>query len=509
MCRAAIIGSMLKPVTFGITNRSAGVFPEKTGRVLVFGLLIAIATGAFGCSPPEHGFDRIVFVSIDTLRADHLGAYGYPRRISSFIDELASRGTLFERAYASMSTTAPSHATMFTGLHPIQHGVRRNGDRLSDEASTLAERLAARGFSTAGFSGSRAHFRAGNLDQGFGYFEEPPDTPCLLYQPADQTLRAAWVWLQRQPNDRPLFLMLHLFDVHHPWNPPEIHRREVARGSAETDFDPDYWISTQRIPLDFYSHQAEQMRATIDSYDAEIRFVDFELRRFATAFAAWAGGATTLWIVTADHGEGLGNHNWLFHGKHIYDEQVRVPLIFYASDHRFANRRVEEIVQHVDLLATVLELAAGRPPEDTNSVQAAPSTGRSLVPLLQGLSQPGTAHGNAFIQRRSFDPNPEADARASRGEIRADNRYEAGDTYAWVEADWKLIHRTIGRDELFDLKADPYEARNLAGEQPERLALMRAALDERISELAATAPESAPRVDPATQEQLEALGYLP
>jgi arylsulfatase A-like enzyme len=501
---------MLLPITGWIARRSSRDPVAKQACVLACGWLIALATAAVGCFQPEGRFDRIVLVSIDTLRSDHLGAYGYPRPVSGFIDELARDGVLFERAYASMSTTSPSHATMFTGLHPIQHGVRRNGDQLSDEATTLAELLSARGFSTAGFSGSRAHFLAGNLDQGFGYFEEPPNTPGAMYQPADQTLQAARTWLRSQPKARPLFLVLHLFDVHHPWNAPEFHRREVVRESAEADFDPDYWISNQHIPLDFYSRRVDQMRATIDAYDAEIRFVDSELRHFASDFAAWAGGGTTLWIVTADHGEGLGNHDWLFHGKHIYDEQVRVPLIFYASDNRFANRRVEEIVQHTDLLATVLDLAAAPSAgDDAESAHRASSPGRSLVALLQGASPSGERRASAFIQRRSFDPNPEADARASLGEVRADNRYESGDTYAWVEAGWKLIHRTIGSDELFDLEADPYETRNLAGEQRERVAQMRAVLDERIRELAENALGVAPRVGPEAQERLEALGYLP
>jgi arylsulfatase A-like enzyme len=331
---------------------------------------------------------------------------------------LADDGAVFERAYASMSTTGPSHASIFTGLHPIQHRVKRNGQRLTDEWMTIAEMLAARGFSTAGFSGTRVHFRAGNLDQGFAHFDEPPTSFRAPYQPADQTLQAARTWLLSQPNDRPLFLFLHLFDVHHPWNPPENHRREVARRSEEVGFRPSYWSRTQRIPIDFYADQIGQMRATIDSYDAEIHFADIELRRFAEDFAAWSDGGTTLWILTSDHGEGPGNHNWMFHGKHIYDEQVRVPLIFHASDRRYAHRRIEEIVQHVDLLPTILEIASMPSPSpgarNPRSADAAPRAGRSLVALLQGASQPTVGTRGAFIQRRSFDPNPAADARASR-----------------------------------------------------------------------------------------------
>jgi len=476
---------------------------------------MACAIAAIGCSAPAPPFERIVFVSIDTLRADHLGSYGYTRPISPFIDRTAAAGVLFERAYASMPTTVPSHATMFTGLPPILHGVLRNGRRLADERITLAERLAARGFVTAGFSGTRAHFSASNLDQGFSHFDERPRGVGGVYRPADQTLQAARDWLRDQPNDRPLFLLLHLFDVHHPWDPPEVHLREVVRLSKEAGFDLNYWTHAQHIPLEFYSNRVEKMRRTIDAYDAEIHFCDAELGRFADDFAAWADGQPTLWIVTSDHGEGLGNHDWLFHGKHIYDEQVHVPLIVYASDHRFAPRRVDSIVRHVDLMPTILELASGANgarSEATAPVEDDVQTGRSLASWLRGSTpEPSGASANrtALIQRRSFDPNPAADARAQREGLSPDNRYEPGQTFGWIDSHWKLIHRTIGEDELFDVASDPYETRNLATEQPQQLARMRSALDAKLAELEPRAPAAAAAVSAETRRRLDALGYLP
>ncbi len=481
-------------------------------RTAIGALVLVCAAALCGCSEPDDRFDRIVFVSIDTLRADHLGTYGYPRSISPFIDRMAEDGAVFERAFASMPTTGPSHATMFTGLHPIQHGVFRNGRRLDDDSTTLAELVSKRGFDTAGFSGTRAHFRAGNLDQGFDHFDEPPVSAGGLYRAADETLQAASTWLRTQPNDRPLFLMLHLFDVHHPWNPPEEHRRQVAGRSLAVGFEASYWNQTHQIPIDFYSDQVDQMRTTIDAYDAEIHFADAELSRFATDFAKWADDQTTLWIITSDHGEGLGNHGWLFHGKHIYNEQVRVPLIFYSTDRRFAGRRIKPIVQHVDLLPTLLDLAAdpsSPTPEDNRPEATDAHSGRSLVALLQGAPNDAVDSPGALIQRRRFDPNPDADARALRGELHPDNRYEPGDTYGWIQGDWKFIHRTMGTDELFDLASDPYEMQNLASPHAERVQRMKSSLDARLAELKPATQPTAPPVSSETQTRLEALGYLP
>lgn len=462
------------------------------------------------CSPSDpqasaHGdppmFRRIVLISIDTLRADHLGAYGYPRPVSPFIDSLASRGVVFERAHASMATTTPSHATMFTGLHPIQHGVLRNGRRVSDDARTLAEHLTERGYRTAGFSSTRSHFGRTNLAQGFGHFDEvsPEDGH---RRGADATVDAALAWLADPAVDDPLFLFVHLYDVHHPWEPPDADREQAAIWPAGSG--PEYWSQVQFIPPDFYPEGPERLHRSLDAYDGEIHFVDRQLRRIEQALAA-RPDAPTLWIVTADHGEGLGNHDWLFHGKHIYQEQIRVPLIVHASDGRFPSRRVRDVVGHVDLFPTLLELVPpAAPAQSADPVPDRP--GRSLVPALLGTDAGSV---QAFAQRRQFDPDPVSDARAARGELPSDHRYEPGETYALVVDDWKLIHRTRGADELFDLAADPYETDNRIEREPERARELMQELRRQLDRFDSQRAQPAEPVDPETAESLEALGYLP
>jgi arylsulfatase A-like enzyme len=441
-------------------------------------------------------FDRIVLVSIDTLRADHLGAYGYPRDTSPFLDELARKGVVFDRAYAATSTTAPSHATMFTSLYPAQHRLLQNGLRLRDNFLTLAELVSARGFATAGFVSTQVHFAASNLQQGFATLDEPRLRGGQHYRDADRTVDAARKWLSDLDAGSRFLLFVHLYDVHPPMRPPERHLEALALASREERrFLTHFLTQSHRVPLDFYGNSADDMLEAITDYDAELRFADAELRRLFEAFRALDLDRRTLWIITSDHGEGLGNHHWPHHGRHIYEEQVRVPLIFYSAEPPLEPRRVPGLVEHVDLLPTIASLV-GDP--DALAAQPRPVQGRSLAPVLYGHPLDPTERA-AFVQRRSFEVSDAPHARRRRG-------YELGSKYALVGPRWKYIYRTIGGDELYDLSADPYETQDLAARHPEQRAQMKARLLERVEEL--SADFEAERVDPQTIERLEELGYV-
>ncbi len=467
---------------------------------------IAALLAVLACGPAAEPraplpWERIVLVSIDTLRADRLGAYGYPRDTSPFLDELARGGVLFERAYAPMATTAPSHASMFTSLYPVQHGVVKNGLVLDDRFPTLAELLATRGFTAAGFVSTNVHFASGGLDRGFAVFDEPAPGAYEKYRPAAATVDAALAWLADRPADERLFVLVHLFDPHAPWRPPTLHREALEpAGEDERRALLRFWIREQHVPLRFFRRGAEGLFRAQSLYDAEVRFADAELRRLHDGFARAGLAEGTLWILTSDHGEGLGNHQFMHHGRHLYDEQVRVPLVFHAVAPPLEPRRVAAIVEHVDLLPTLAELTGGPPPPD------AALEGRSLAPLLRGEDDGAPADRAAFVQRRAFalPDRPSDQARGFRG-------FELGEKFALVERRWKYLHRSIGSDELYDLAADPYETRNLAGAKPEEAARMQARLRARRAELEAArgGEPSARAVDAETRAELEALGYAP
>jgi arylsulfatase A-like enzyme len=477
-----------------------------TRWTLRIGALLAaiLVSSSTGCGDPparqpalDLPFDRIVLVSIDTLRADHLGAYGYPRDTSAFLDELARKGVLFERAYAAMATTAPSHATIFTSLYPLQHRLLQNGLKLRDDFLTLAELVSERGFIAAGFVSTGVHFAASNLQQGFATLDEPSLSRRQNYRPADQTIDAALEWLRDLDSDARLFLFVHLYDVHTPLQPPARHLDALAPASEEERESFTRFLTQQHdVLLGSYRNSREAMLKTITAYDAEIRFVDAELRRLFETSKALGLDRRTLWIITSDHGEGLGNHLWLDHGRHIYEEQIRVPLIFYSTEQPPEPRRIPDLVEHVDLLPTIASLVGH---SDALAAQPRPIQGRSLAPVLDGDPLAETERA-AFIQRRSYEVSDAPYAQHRRG-------YELGNKYALVEERWKYIYRTIGADELYDLSSDPNEMLSLAGSiQEQRRQQMRKRLLERVEEL--RGDFEAERVDPETIEKLEALGYL-
>ncbi|MGH0031398.1 MAG: sulfatase [Myxococcota bacterium] len=459
----------------------------RTAAVLLLGATLLAACGSGRPAAPT--WDRVVFVTLDTLRADHLGAYGYPRPTSPFLDSLAERGVVFERAYAPMSTTAPSHATMFTGLYPLQHGIERNGQRLPDGVGTLAQQLRGAGVTTAAFVSTRVHFQPAGLHRGFRVFDRPPREPRRPYRPANETVEAARRWLAACGSCERLFLWIHLFDVHDPHQAPAEHREALAVAPSDVARLADFYTGERGVPADYLPSRA--LVEAMAAYDAEIRFADQELSRLYETVSARLPDPV-LWIVTADHGEGLGNHGWRGHGKHIYEEQVRVPLIVHASDGSLVPGRVDGLVEHTDVLPSVLELmvegAAARPAAE----------GRSFVPALAAAP---LAPRTAFVQRRTY---------AQDGPSTRETGWEPGLKFALVEPRWKFVHHTAGGEELFDLERDPYELDDRIHEEGAVAARLREALQARLAAVSEgrVVPESAATVDEDTLRQLEELGYV-
>jgi arylsulfatase A-like enzyme/Flp pilus assembly protein TadD len=318
-------------------------------------LAVALASWATGCAPAEDAAlrDRVdrarlgklapagaaagfnlLLITVDTLRADRLGCYGYPQAETPVIDRLSRPGILFDSATAAAPITLPSHATIMTGLHVPTHGVRNNGTfRLADEHRTLAEELRDRGYQTAAFVGAYVldgHF---GLDQGFEVYDDevnPAQDAArqteFSERPADRVSDAALAWLAgASVKPEPFFAWLHYFDPHAPYWPPEAFARRF----------PD------RL------------------YDGEISFTDEQLGRIIGFLEKHALRERTLVVLTADHGESLGEHGEETHALLIYDATVRVPLILscpalFASDFAYG----AGAVGLVDLFPTLLHLLA-------------------------------------------------------------------------------------------------------------------------------------------------------
>jgi len=466
---------------------SLGKACPSRGAVLSAGAsLLAAALGlcAAGCGGRPPAYDNLVFVTIDTLRADHLGLYGYPRPTSPFLDQLGREGVVFWQAVAASSHTAPSHATMLTSLYPEQHQVLVNGNELRPDVPGLAALARDQGIETAAFVSVRFLEK---LRTGFDAMDA--DVPeGEVFRTADATVSRAVDWLRGRDRARRFVLWVHVYDPHQhvaSTRMPEPHYARMREDAARRGDELLHFLRQEQ------GYPREWVGESIDRYDAQIAFVDEELRRLFAAVSESAPGGRTLRVVTADHGEGLGNHGHEGHGRNLYNEQLRTPLIVHGDRGRLRPAVVTRLVRHVDLLPTLGELLG------LGIADGLRLEGRSLVPLLEARTA-DLAVEPAFAQRRPAD----------RRRLRAG--WDPGVKLAAQDGGHKYVYRSEGGDEFYDLRHDPYELRNLIGtEHPEKqrlrewlLGKYQALVEDRRTEAAA------PDVDPRLLEDLEALGYI-
>jgi arylsulfatase A-like enzyme/tetratricopeptide (TPR) repeat protein len=390
---------------------------------------------------------NVLLVTIDTLRADHLGCYGRAGASTPVLDALARRGARFETAIAHVPLTTPSHASILTGLTPLRHGVRDNGDFvLPDGIPSVAEAFRDAGYRTAAFVSAFPLDRRFGLTRGFDVYDDRMPhggdrrRAAYVERPAAQTTAAARAWVEAGPPS-PWFLWVHYFDPHSPYEPPpDLAARFAGR-----------------------------------AYDGEIAFVDAQLGTLLAFLDTKRLFAGTLVLVTADHGEALGEHGEETHGVLVYDATLRVPWIM-AGPGVPAGAVPTVVARGIDVAPTLLELAGAIPAR-------AAMEGRSLAPALRG-------------QAMSDEP-------AYAESLFARLRLGWAPLHAWRDARFKLIDAP--RPELYALDTDPGEARNRSTQQPDVAEGMRRALRAALS---SRPPDAAADPGPDAAERLRALGYL-
>ncbi len=351
-------------------------------KVAAWSALVLLAA----CGPaaetvrPEPPLRNVLLVTIDTLRADYVHAYGFQQETTPQIDALAARGVLFENAVAASSVTAPSHATIMTSRYPREHsiGVVNGGSRL-EGGETLAERFGDAGYDTAAFVGNIVLRPLIGLDRGFALYDaelpsREPNRPRYFERNAEATSLAAIDWLRRPRDDTPFFLWVHYQDPHGPYTPPSPYLdafREVA-GVRAGPLEPlDRHSGVGGIPyyqkLDGVDRAAEYARR----YAAEIAYADHWIGRLLEAAEEAGAGRGTVVLLTADHGESLGEDGFYFqHGHATTPELARSPFVLAAPGVRPARRR--EAVHHVDVMPTLLELAGLPVPAEASGLSLAP-----------------------------------------------------------------------------------------------------------------------------------------
>lgn len=430
-----------------------GTFPTLT----TFGLLLI--PWIFGCSAEDSGAmsaarPNVLLITVDTLRADHLGIHGYGRATSPRIDEFASQAIVFENAQAAASWTLPGLASIMTSRFSSGHGCWDSTTALSSSTTTLATILRDEGYDTACVVSHLFLTQRFGLQQGFTHFDDELDFPNVHPHENRSSPRVSargTRWLEQKvgvSDGLPWFLWLHYFDPHDTY-------------------------------LEHAGHsEAFEAENEVDLYDGEIHYTDYYIGEVLDALSRTGQDQNTIVILTADHGEEFRDHGGLKHGRTLYREQLHVPLVIALPEGQ--PRRVPDLVRTVDIVPTVLDLVEGPRLSDQD--------GQSLLSLMNG------------------EPHEPLPALAEL-RLRKHAHYDA-----LVQGNWKLIvDARTDEAQLFDLATDPTEQENLAASQAARVSELRQEMRRMIessSRRSGSSPANRLEHSPAELEVLRDLGYV-
>jgi arylsulfatase A-like enzyme len=427
---------------------------------------------------------NVVLISIDSLRADHLGCYGYERDTSPAIDELASSGIVFESAISQAPWTLPSHASMFTSRYTKSHLLINVKRKLPPELPTIAKALKGLGYRTAAVVSGPYMRRILGLNAGFDRYDDSLaqagrlESHQMVTSPAIHDKAVAL--LEDLADHEPFFLFLHYWDAHYDYIPPP---------PFDSLFDPDYEgsIDASNYELGDEVHAGmapRDLQHIVALYDGEIRYVDLHIGLLLEELRHRRLDANTIVILTADHGDEFYEHGEKGHSHSVYNELMHVPLIIHTPD-LAGGQRVPTWVQSVDLFPTIMELVGG-------DAEGLGLQGRSLLPLCLG---------NEWEERPVF---------ADTTRFRRVKKADAEKAYAQcvLFGRYKLIHHRMTDlpDELYDLQVDPGEQHPLAD------ASTQADLQARLAEWESALPRARTvlneGVDADTMQWLKSLGYV-
>ncbi len=473
----------------------AAIPPDEEPRslpmpsMLRLACLIGVSLAALGLHPAR-GDDAprrpdIYLVTIDTLRADATQPYQADRR-TPHLQALVPASQVFEQAVAPMPLTRPSHFSMFTGLYPREHGVRNNTTDLPQDTPVLAEALAAAGYRTAGFVSVRHLSRGSGAERGFSTYA---DTRRVLYTKADLTVSRAARFIAEAPADEPVFVWIHTFDPHQPYEPPAAFQHDL-----DVELLGRYpRVKDEQLEEIARAHQGSIPKRFLEYvtslYHREAEYNDHRLGALLTWIGRERGLTDALVIVTSDHGECFEKGIYFGHARCLYEGAIRVPLLIKWPGNRVVGRS-SQLVGLVDLAPSILREAGLSPDWQTSgrAIQDLDDPERTLL-----IEHPDSNPRTPPIRDVAGDPvAPPVGDRAQVG---------------LVGPKWKYIRTGTSRHELYPMGPNPDERTNQAEDRPEERARWATALDAMLAAHPARNVEVAP-VDPALRRSLEALGYV-
>jgi len=425
--------------------------PPFRRLILTLTALTALQAAA---QTPAKPAPNVVLITIDTLRADHVGCYGYTKIKTPNIDGLAADGARFERAFAVVPVTLPSHTTMLTGTYPMLSGMHDfSANKLSSTQPTMASVLKQSGYATGAVIAAAVLDSRFGLNQGFDFYYDHFDFSRLneanldeMERPGNVVADVALDWVEKNWQKK-FFLWMHLYDPHYPYNPPEPYKHEYAA----------------------------------QPYDGEIAFADEQVGRLVRYLKEKGIYQNTVIVLAGDHGESLGEHGERTHGFFIYNSTMHVPLIIRVPDST-GGRTVSDTVSLVDLMPTVLGAVGIAVPTQVQ--------GKSLLARVRG-GESDTAERERDVYGETYLPRIHFNWSELRGAESA--------KYHFIDAP---------RPELYDLAKDPGEVHNLLAEKKAVAEEMQAKLAAMIRDYSA-GKELAEKtgLDPALMDRLKSLGY--
>ena len=528
-----VVAGVLLPAAMWLAAAAIGTRLARSPRAraaagLAAGIAILVSAERMQRHPPlrtpppasqaDARLPSVVVISLDTVRADRLSVYGYPRETSPLLARFAANATRYSRSASTSDMTLPSHASMFTGLYPLAHGAHfapphhPYGTRLSDEYTTLAEILSAAGYRTGGVTANPGYLGRGyNLSQGFQFWDDQRATPWVhtvppyfvraaivewlrgafpqqlreaAFRHADAINRSVFTYLDEiaQPARRtPFLLFVNYMDAHWPYQPPaRFHGIFEPHGSWLVT-PAAYKILEREVSSLERSITEPERRDLSLRYDESIAYLDSEVGRLLDRLDQLGVFDDALVIVTSDHGEAFGERNLVEHAVSVHSDQVNVPLLIKYP--RQTQARVDDrLASGVDILPTILDTI--------------------------GLPIPSGLHGQSLAEPATARPVI-SESYPSGVQIRWHSRFDRIER-SLILGSHKLIHSTRASSQLYDVMADPFERDDLAGSLPLLVQEREAALARWVSSISTGAPEptnEVEEIDPELKANLKALGY--
>lgn len=496
----------------------------RTAAALAAAALLVASCG--GGEKQQAPRPNVLWIVWDTVRADRLGVYGYDKPTTPFLDEWAKGARVYEDCISPGSWTVPSHASMFTGLLPSEHGAEWDSEVLGDELTTIAELLQGSGYQTFCWTANPHVSKIKNATQGFEVEQHPWDPETIerakqifaekleTFPPESEVRKrgaderqSAWVlkaaggladeglnaWLAQRDESRPYFAFLNYMEAHRPLiSPPEFREPFMTPEEVVASYAADIdWISTWSYCFGVTDLDPVRLDLLAKSYDAAIRELDALLRVLLAKLEASGALENTIVVLTSDHGEHLTEHHLLDHQYSVAQVLLRVPLIVHYPA-RFAPGRDARPVMSMDLFPTLLELAGVESP-------------RIGVGHARSLLDPARSRARISQYTRAF-PGPLKQARDKLPDVDV-SRHERP-LMAIVDRPWKLVEEVGGAARLYDVEKDPYETRDVSGEHPDVLERMRKQLRGVLRSVRTIGSGGAGENSEEMAKFLEALGYV-